>query len=42
MAKKEQPTINSKNIDHSCFHYALTVALKYQNIKKVSVNNIEN
>ena len=32
--KNEKATINSQNIDNNCFHYALTVALKYQNIKK--------
>ena len=32
--KNEKATINSKNIDNNCFHYALTVTLKYKNIKK--------
>ena len=32
--KNEKATINSKNNDNNCFHYALTVTLKYQNIKK--------
>ena len=28
-------TINPKNNDDKCFQYAITVALNYQNIKKI-------
>ena len=31
--KNKKETINPKNNDNNCFHYALTVALNYQNIK---------
>ena len=33
--KNKKATINPKNNDNNCFQYALTVALNYQNIKKV-------
>ena len=32
--KNKKATINLKNNDDNCFHYALTVALNYQKIKK--------
>ena len=32
--KNKKATTNSKNNDDNCFHYTLTVALNYQNIKK--------
>ena len=32
--KNKKTTISPKNNDENCFHYALTVALHYQNIKK--------
>ena len=32
--KNKNVIINPKNNDNKCFQYALTVALKYQNIKK--------
>ena len=32
--KNKQTTINPKNNDGKCFQYALTVALKYEQIKK--------
>ena len=35
MAEKQKATINPKNKDDKCFQYALTVALNYQNIKKI-------
>ena len=31
--KKEKATINLKNKDDKCFHYAVTVALNYEKIK---------
>ena len=31
--KHEKPTLNPKNNDDKCFHYAITVALNYKNIK---------
>ena len=34
MAKNKKATINPKNNDHKCFHYALTVALNYEKTKK--------
>ena len=34
--KTKKATIHSKNSDDKCFQYALTVALKYQNIKNNS------
>ena len=34
MAKNKKATINPKNNDDKCFQYALTVALKYEKIKK--------
>ena len=33
--KNKKATINPKNNDNKCFQYALTVALNYQNIKKI-------
>ena len=33
--KNKNATIYSKNNDDKCFQYALTVALNYQNIKKI-------
>ena len=36
--KNKKATINPKNDDDNCFHYALTIALNYQNIKKPSKN----
>ena len=32
--KNKKATINSKNHDDKCLHYALTVALNYEQIKK--------
>ena len=32
--KNKKATINPKNNDNNCFHYALTVALNYQSIEK--------
>ena len=32
--KNRKPTINPKNNDDTCFQYALTVALNYEQIKK--------
>ena len=31
--KNKKPTINPKNNDDKCFQYAVTVALKYEQIK---------
>ena len=33
--KNKKATINPKNNDDNCFQYALTIALNYENIKKV-------
>ena len=32
--KNKKATINPKNNDNNCFHYTLTVALNFQNIKE--------
>ena len=32
---KKKAAINPKNNDDNCFHYALTVALNYQNTRKI-------
>ena len=41
--KKKKATINLKNTDNKCFHYAVTVALNYEEIKWNSerVSNIK-
>ena len=41
--KNKKETINPKNNDNNCFHYALTVALNYQNIKShpKRISNLE-
>ena len=36
--KNKRSTINPKNNDNNCFQYPLTVALNYQNIKKIPQN----
>ena len=33
MVKTKKATINPKNHDKKCFHYAITVALHHQDIK---------
>ena len=42
MAKQKKARINPKSNDNSCFQYALTVALNYQNIKNRPSKNIKN
>ena len=39
--KSKKATINPKNNGDKCFQYALTVALKYEKIKKRSSKNIK-
>ena len=39
--KNKKATINPKNDDDKCFHYALTVTLNYEQIKK-NPQRIEN
>ena len=34
--KNKKTTVNPKNNDDNCFHYALTIALNYQSLKKDS------
>ena len=33
-SKNKKETINPKNNDNKCFHYAVTTSLTYQNIEK--------